>query len=232
MKNSVQVRPITVSEFQAMFHDIYTPANERYSDPDLMLHFIEETSAVMELARKDEIEKMPSQISRVYSWVNAVASRLKINLQEALWNKYPNVCPYCLRFENCLCAVEHPDIPEKELKLRKFRRDKRNMPVALYAHQDLHRRLYSKQNRRILIIQTAAHLAEEAGEVSKEFRHKNREKIQNEIADVLSWTFAIANRCGFELADIVWDQFPFECESCHSSPCINLTGHHCQDTWS
>lgn len=231
ISRTIRTKPETIFDFQNMFGEIYTPANQRYSDSDLILHLIEETCLVMELARKDDLEKMPKQLGRVFSWTNAVATRLKVNLQDALWYKYPNVCPYCLRPENCHCAVEHPNIPDKNTTLRRLRMEQKDMPITLRDHQNLHRRLYFKQNRRILVIQTAAHLAEEAGEISKEFRHRNFRKFCDEIADVQSWNFALANRIGFELTETVWEQFPFECESCHKLPCENLTGSYCNAVW-
>ncbi len=213
-------RPKTVAEFQTMLSYIYTKANKRYTDKDLFLRLMEEISVVMELARKDELEKMPSQLTRTYSWLNGVANRLGVELQEALWHKYPNVCSYCLRCENCLCAIEHPNIPKKEEALRRLRRDRIREPKTLAEHQDLHRKLYFRQNRRILILQTAAHLAEEAGEISREFRHGNKQGIEDEISDAVSWIFAIANRCGFEMSETVWQQYPYECEKCHMISCI------------
>ncbi|MBI2057983.1 MAG: hypothetical protein HYT63_03335 [Candidatus Yanofskybacteria bacterium] len=212
-------RPISVSEFQRMNDHIYSGVNKRYSDSDLILRLLEEIAKTMEIARKDELELMPSQLARTFSWWNAVGTRGGIDLQEALWNKYPGVCPYCLRTENCACAIEHPDIPHKEQSLRRLRRDRTAEPISLSEHQQLHQKLYGRQNRRILVIQIAAHLAEEAGEISKEFRHKNNGGLADEMSDVASWIFAIANRCQFDLADTVWNQYPYECEKCHNTIC-------------
>lgn len=212
-------RPQTVREFQQMNAYIYGEANKRYGDAELILRLLEEIAVIMEIARKDELEVMPRHLSRIFSWLCAIANRLGIDLQEALWNKYPGVCPYCLRNENCACAIEHPNIPDKELALRRFRRDRASEPKTLAEHQVLHHKLYYRQNRRIFVIQTAAHIAEEAGEISREFRHKNPAGLQDEMADVVSWIFAVANRCGFELADAAWIQFPYECEKCHHMVC-------------
>jgi len=213
------VRPVTVAEFQRMNLHIYGKANERYTDSDLILRFYEDISDTMETARKDELEKLPSQIARNFSFANAVANRFEIDMQEALWHKYPGVCPHCLREQNCMCSTEHPDIPDKEQMLRWRRRDRTLEPKTLAEHQAFHGKLYARQNRRILVIQTAGHLTEEAGEISKEYRHKNKPGMQDELADSFSWMFALANRCGFELAETVWNQYPYECEKCRETVC-------------
>ncbi|MBI4087513.1 MAG: hypothetical protein HY434_01645 [Candidatus Liptonbacteria bacterium] len=213
------VRPESVRGYQEMFREVYGPANERYPDSDLFLRLIEEIASVMEVVRKDDLHELPVQLARVYAWWNAVANRIKIDLQEALWLKYPGVCSYCLRTENCFCAVEHPNVPRREDILRRLRRERGHEPQSLKGHQELHQRLYGRQNRRILAIQTASHLAEEAGEISREFRHRGVEGLQDEMADVGSWIFALANRCGFDIADAVWELYPYECETCHVFVC-------------
>ena len=217
-------RPHAVSEFQQMFAHIYPEGNMRYSESDIILRLLEEIAKIMEIARKDDLEALPVQLAKTFSLWNGVATRLKVDLQEVLWYKYPGVCPYCLREKNCICAVEHPHIPNKEQILRKFRRDRQSEPKTLKAHQELHRELYALQNRRIMVIQTAAHLAEEAGEISKEYRHKNHEELCDEMADTGSWMFALANRCNFDLADAVWNLYPCECEKCKQTVCVCHTG--------
>ena len=213
-------RPFTVSEYQDMLSGIYTRANERYSDENLFRRLIEEMSVVMELVRKDRREKLPEQLARTYSWLNALANRHKVDLQEVLWWKYPNVCTYCLRPKDCYCTVEHPDIPDKEGVLRRLRRDRSQEPRLLKDHQELHRRLYGRQNDRILVIQIAAHLIEEAGEMSCDLRHGNIQEFESEMVDVISWIFAIANRLNIDLAEKVWEQYPGECERCHETVCV------------
>lgn len=213
-------RPFTVVGYQNMFASIYTEANKKYSDPELLLRLLEEVSVVMEIVRKDKREDLPEQLARTYAWVNGLANRLQIQLQEVLWNKFPNVCSYCMRAENCSCAVEHPTIQNKETILRRLRRDRSKEPKSLKEHQELHGKLYGRQNDRLIVIQVAAHLAEEAGEISRDFRHHDMEKLGGEMSDVLSWIFALANRLHIDLEKTVWEQYPHECEKCQKIVCV------------
>ncbi len=215
-------RPHLLRDYQKMFDHIYGTVNrKRYSDADMILRLIEEIAEAMELSRKDARQKFAIQLPRIFSWLNGVANRFNVDLQDALWEKYPGVCSYCLRNKDCICGTEHPVIPQKEEFLRRYRREYvGRAPFSLREHQELHARLYKWQNARILLQQVAAHLAEEAGEISREFRHKNLSQLRLELADVASWIFALATR--LELTpfdDFVWHQYPYECERCHHSTC-------------
>ena len=213
-------RPFRLIDYQIMFGEIYGDANKHYSDYMLILRLIEEACSIMEIARKDHRDSFAVFLPRIFSWSNAVANRFNVDLQSALWHKYPGVCTYCLRDANCVCSVEHIEIPDREKKLRILRRDRTGKePISLKEHQTLHARLYKRQNDRILLIQTAAHLVEECGEVSQAFRRKDKDKFQDELADVLSWIFGLATRIGFDLEELVWNTFPYECEVCSNKPC-------------
>lgn len=222
-KDSTLVRrkPETVKEFQEMNDRIYTWANKRYSDEHLVLRLLEEICVTSEIARKDILEQMPAQLARIFSWWCAVGNRLKLDLQATLWHKYPAVCPYCIRPKNCSCGIEHPEILSKEETLRRLRMERIREPKTLVENQLLHNTLYREQNKRLLTIQVVGHLIEEGGEVSREFRHNNIPGLCDEMADVASWMFGIANRREFDLAETVWRQYPYECERCHENVCVS-----------
>lgn len=208
-----------------MFSFIYGKKNSMwYSDEDLVRRLLEVICSLMEHARKDRRSEFEKEIPHVFSWYCALANRLGINLQEALWRKYPGVCSYCVRESNCSCGVEHPVIPDKETTLRRLRRERDGRePHTLRAHQELHGRLYGKQNERIFPIQVAAHLAEEAGEVSKALRYGNTESVSAEMADVASWMFALVIRLDLPPIDeLVWKMYPHECPACHQIQCACL----------
>ncbi|MBI2109130.1 MAG: hypothetical protein HYT93_03045 [Parcubacteria group bacterium] len=222
------LRPETVPEFQAMFEHIYGAVNRKhYSDDHLVRRLMEEINVAMELARKDRRDAFAIQLPNIYSWYNAVANRYGIDLQEVLWKKYPGICSYCLRESNCVCGIEHPEISkeDKAILLRRLRREREGRePKTLREHQELHARLYRWQNERIMPIQVVAHLAEEAGELSRDLRHcKSGEADDDacgEMADIASWMFATATRLSLSpIDDLVWQRFSYECDLCHSDEC-------------
>lgn len=227
-------RPQSVKEFQKMFRSIYHELNTRQykKDGELIARLNEEISHLMEHARKDRRSAFREQLSHIFSWYMGVANRLGVNIQESLWQKYPGVCPYCLREKDCICGTEHPVMEDKELRLRRLRHEHAGRePKTLAGHQALHNRLYSWQHDRELPIVVAAHLVEEGGEVSHAYRHfvmvKDQQekelwwgRVCEEMTDVLSWMFALANRLEFDLADAVWEYYPYECVKCHKNQCI------------
>lgn len=216
-------RPHTLREFQAMFGHIYDDKNrEWYSDQDLVSRQIEIAGLMGEIARKDYRSDVPLQLSSVFSWLCGAANRLHIDLHEALWHKYPGVCSYCLKSENCICKIEHPSrADDHERTLRGHRRDRDNRePITLADHQAFHARLYSHHHKNEILHVMALHLVEEATEVSMAHRHQDMDAVKEEMADVLSRIFALATRLEFDLANAVWHYYPYECVTCHSQKCV------------
>ena len=227
-------RPKSIEEFQKMFRRIYHELNARYykKNEELIARLNEEITYLMEHARKDRRSAFREQLANIFSWHMAVANRLGIDIQEALWYKYPGVCPYCLREKDCICGTEHPVVEDKERKLCQLRQEYAgHEPQTIIEHQAFHRRLYGWQHDRELPIIIAAHIVEEGGEVSHAYRHftmaRNpkekdcwRNRAREEMADVFSWMFALANRLEFDLADAVWEYYPYECVKCHEGPCV------------
>lgn len=216
------VKPETFSGFQKMFGHIYNKVNKAYySEEHMLARMTVEVSRLLEVARKDRREEFKIWLPRVFSWYNGTANMLGINLQEALWCKYPGVCYYCLREKDCSCTVEHDHIENREDILRRLKRERKDRePITLREHQLMHRRLYFRQNDRIMLIQTVSHIAEEAGEVAIEYYNKNLVGLTDEMADVGSWIFATTNRLDLDLEDLVWKQYPYECEKCHQDQCV------------
>jgi len=44
--------------------------------------------------------------------------------------------------------------------------------------------------------------------------------VREEMSYFISWIFAFANRLEFDLADAIWEYYPYECVKCHKGPCI------------
>lgn len=216
-------RPKTVGQFLEMNEYIFGERNkELYSDEALARRLLEESARLLEVARKDYRHVFPRYLADIFSWYNAFANRLGLKLQEALWHKFPGVCSYCLQSQNCIYGIEHPSEPEDiAMKLRALRLDRDGRePQTLVEHQAFHCRLYGWQHKRELPIMIAAHIVEEAGEVSEALRHKDIDNVANEMADFLSWTFAFATRVDLNLADAMWKFYPYACRKCKEERCV------------
>ncbi len=167
---------------------------------------VKEISLVMEITRKDELDSLPDQLTKTFNaWV-ALASTLEIDLDEALWHKYPGVCGRCLKEENCVCGPEHPQVHDRENELARRRAERWKMPKTIQEHQFFHNKIYGWQNDMKFVIQAAAHLCEELGEVAEEIylvEKPDNEKLADEMADIGSWLFALANRKKINLSAII-----------------------------
>lgn len=222
MATTMLKRPKTLNEFQAMNEHIYGLKNkELYSDEALVRRLLEETARLLEVARKDYRDLFPLYLADIFSWYNAVANRLNLDVQEVMWQKYPGICSYCLRSRDCVCGIEHPPEPSAKTKrLHSLRLDRETRePQTLKDHQLLHASLYSWQHKRELPILIASHIVEEAGELSESLRHADMNSAAEEMADVLSWIFALATRLDLNLSEIMWEIYPYICRKCEQKRC-------------
>jgi len=222
-----------------MFDHIYGDKNEKeYTDDELTRRLCKEAMRMLEPGRKDRRDELVPRLVCTYSWLNALATRLEIDLQDALWLKYPGVCSYCFKETHCLCGTEHPlkfkTKEEKNLMLRPLLRSRNGRePQTLHDHQEFHRRLYFWQHETEDPLRIIAHVAEEADEIDTELwfwksakaqndREEASKRIletQNEIADMAGWVLTLANRLRIDFADTVWSLYPYECMTCHSDVC-------------
>lgn len=217
------VRPETVRGFQTMFQEIYGARNAAVSNERLIAKVSEQAARVLKITCRDERTATPGALARLYAWTNAAANRLAIDLQDALWTKYPGICSYCLRQAQCMCGVGHTEIPKAEFRREYVRISRANRagrePHTLPDHQALHRRLYQWHATRTLPIFPAAHIVEETMEVSEAFWQKNFEHMGEELADVVAWSFTLANRLDINFTDVLKKQFPNACAWCRVNPC-------------
>lgn len=215
-------RPRTFDEFKEMNAYIFGERNDqKYEDWKLVARMVAEAGKLLKLARKDRRKEFPLQLANTFSWYTAVANRLDIDIHEALWQKYPGVCSYCMRPEDCLCGIDHPlEIEDKEFVLRGLRLDRDGRePKTVSDHQSMHARLYAWQHLRELPITIAAHVVEETIEAEEAFRNEERDNLVEEMADIASWIFAVATRLEFDFADAMWEYYPYACVECKDAPC-------------
>jgi NTP pyrophosphatase (non-canonical NTP hydrolase) len=215
-------RPKMPGEFQMMNDHIYGDRNRAlYSDSDLVRRLLEQSQLLAKVARKDYRHLFGLYLADTFSWYNALANRLGLDTQEIMWQRFPGVCSYCLESSNCLCGIDHPQEPNnKAMRLRALRLDRDGRePHTLTEHQEFHAHLYSWQHKLQLPLAAATHIGEEAAEVSEALRHNAMDKVAEEMADALSWTFAFATRVDLILADVMWEFYPYACRKCKEEHC-------------
>jgi len=69
------------------------------------------------------------------------------------------------------------------------------------------------------VMGTFAWFVEEVGELSRELRsQKDKQKLQDEFADVLAWLSTLASISGIDLEEAA-SKYSQGCPKCHKTPC-------------
>lgn len=207
----------TLLGYQNFVKDIYGMPNDRmFSLPDLLSNQERFTMRALKGVRKGEREKIISNLLISMSWLMTIANRLHIDVDEALWKRFPDSCSYC-GAKPCVCG-------HKKVKKRKTRKNTENPSHNIYEYQKMFRELYPPEKR--TLFEAGVHLAEEVGEISEvvcwflgEHRPELFDKIKDEIADCLSCIFGLANSANIEIAKELAKMYNNKCHICHKSPC-------------
>lgn len=79
--------------------------------------------------------------------------------------------------------------------------------------------LYLERDVKRGIEKTFLKLVEELGELSESIYLNDRNKIEEELADVIAWTVSIANIYGINLTEAVFSKYNNVCPKCKNNPC-------------
>lgn len=102
-----------VSQFQELMKSLYFERDKGRGFTKNFLWIVEEVGELAEALRKYQenpenpatLKDVQMEIADVVAWVTSLANVLNIDLEAALFEKYPNVCPKCL--ENpCSCKIK------------------------------------------------------------------------------------------------------------------------------
>jgi len=204
--------------------------------------------------------------------VNFLRSRSPFYLENSLslivWNKYPNVCSTCGQ-ERCVCSVRRSEIEEMTRRERDKRKAKmaamlaaarsaKGRPRTLDGMTHMMGKIYNGAHFNLPIEAIALHFIEEVGEVASCIRkirenqntkdvkviHDLRHNLEEEIADIISWTASAVLKLdyilgaskwrktskgrqsvGLKLSEILWKEFSnpngryLWCRKCRHRPC-------------
>jgi NTP pyrophosphatase (non-canonical NTP hydrolase) len=77
---------------------------------------------------------------------------------------------------------------------------------------------YGGRDRARGVSASLAWLTEEVGELAQSLRKGDSDQQEHEFADVLAWTFSLANQAGVDLETAV-DRYAHGCPKCATVPC-------------
>jgi NTP pyrophosphatase (non-canonical NTP hydrolase) len=205
----------SLKEFQELNNKIYLVVNDRnYSNAEILSILHRHITQVLKAVRKEKYDNVEYYLCMSFSWAFALLNRFHIDLDKEMWKRFPGYCPYCSTAP-CSCKERAEDRQETAGK------SEGQKPESMMEWQEMFARIYPN-----LVINSAMHLAEEAGEVDEAIRNysatHNKEwfiKIMEELVDVVTNIFGVANCLKINLAAELVNHFDRGCTKCHQIPC-------------
>lgn len=238
-------KEMNINEWASMFKAIYFPTqNYSRSKLDIFTHLVKVFGGGSKyLFRTSDPDGSRDFLAKIFGWYCALANRLNVDIEHALWSKYPRVCPRCV---DTVCSCKPPLNPVAAASLEVMARQKEaQKPRSLREWQNMFANIYRgpsgaenvpASRERLAVI--FSRMAEELGEVAETLLlddaiDKNVELVvRNEMADLGAWIFALANNLqyvdpsatGVTLADVAWNLYGGACHRCHKLPCVCAPG--------
>lgn len=211
---------MTLEGLQKMLHRIYNEHDRQlYGDTDLLLRINEEAGEISELVRKEDITGIIQHLPNLFVWLMAFIDRVGVDLLEAIWEKYPRICPYCLAEQNCMCITKDTKYVVDSLELKRFREKRENMPQSLNEWQRVLAGIYGKVNKIKMLIQVWLHVSEEIGEICRAYRKKLDDNLKEEMADTVVWTLSMASKLDVNLQELILERYRGRCDVCGKEKC-------------
>ena len=167
--------------------------------------------------RKENKQRLTLNLLIAFSFSIAVVNRIHLDIEDAVWHRFPNLCSYCGK-KPCICKKE------KVIEQVKILRRPSERPNRLIDFQTMFAEIYPAVDR--TLADAGVHLAEEVGEVSEaiyiylgDHKANHFEDIRDELADWFSCAFGVANSAGIDIAGEFAKMFKNGCHLCHNTPC-------------
>jgi len=92
--------------------------------------------------------------------------------------------------------------------------------VTIHEFQSLIERVYLAKDSKRGLDGTFRWFAEEVGELARGIRHKDRDELAGEFADVFAWLASLASQCGIDLEQSALEKYERGCPKCLREPCV------------
>jgi NTP pyrophosphatase (non-canonical NTP hydrolase) len=86
---------VDIEEAQEMMRRIYLERDRARGVVGTLERTLDELEELREAIQSEGPESISNEIGDVFAWLCSLANLLEINLSEALYNKYSNVCSKC-----------------------------------------------------------------------------------------------------------------------------------------
>lgn len=93
-----------ISEFQKLIKTLFIEQDQKRGVQKTFTWLIEEIGELAHILKNQEIEtsKVSEELADIIAWTTSLANLLDIDLEDALFKKYPNMCLKC-KSNPCIC---------------------------------------------------------------------------------------------------------------------------------
>lgn len=86
-----------VSDFQNLMKKLYFHKDSKRGIKDTFVWLVEEIGELAKILKNQNIdkEKASEEIADIIAWTNSLSNLLDIDVEKALYDKYPNKCKKC-----------------------------------------------------------------------------------------------------------------------------------------
>lgn len=228
-----------VDDYIEKIINIYEPIKNNERDfYQILARLVESIAKCSQYVNKSNEVEISKQLPTLFAWYSSLIGKAisnDIRLSEILWRKYPNCCPYCLK-QPCICPRNKKSLNDNSKELQELSKSNSSIkPETFQDWQEMFAKIYPRNPQGYDQKSNFIHLIEEVGEVAEAYRLKyfHPDNLNNELADVMTWIFGIANLIdakaqddpksyGFSkyvLEEKVQEKYINGCPSCESETC-------------
>jgi NTP pyrophosphatase (non-canonical NTP hydrolase) len=95
-----------ISEFQRLMKDLYFHQDSKRGFEKTFIWLVEEVGELASTLKQGaelDSKKISEEMADIIAWMSSLANLLEIDLEKALYDKYPNKCIKC-NSNPCLCS--------------------------------------------------------------------------------------------------------------------------------
>lgn len=211
-------------DYQKFVNEVYGISNLRnFSVDDMITNITRFSMRGLKGIRKNDVEKVKINIVIALSWFMSLMNQLDINIEEAVWQRFPYCCSYC---GECPCACK----VKKVQKRVKIKVNDKLFSKSIGGFQKMFNEIYPAQDR--TLEHAGIHLAEEVGELSESilaFKGQHTAEgfaqLKLEASDLVSCIMGVFNSAGIDYEKTLVEMFTNGCHECKQTPCACQYSH-------
>lgn len=228
-----------LSSWQNHLSSIYNKVNKQRNVLETFARVTEMATGISRGVREDDTKILKKFMPRFLAWLLGLSSQLDIDFEEAVWNSYPGVCPYCRKSISCTCKLDK-DIKSRIKDINEIKKFQAMYPkpTDLVEWVSMFGRIYEDINNNSGKMKMIGHFLEELGEVCEIIRFSivNEDKlktwaipfskneinllVKQEFSDLFAWYCGLAHKMSIDIDSEMKDIYGSLCPECSKQVCV------------